>query len=414
MMVLRTSVAFLASALAFLPICGATGATYVIQPDGLGDYATIQEAILAAGDGDVIELTDGTFGGDGNRDIMVPSRDLTIRSQSGDPMACVIDCEGSARAEHRGFYFEAAVGTGDVLLDGIGVMNGYTTGNGGGLIIEGADTMVENCIIAQCTSDGSLTRGGGVYVSSSSSPHFVDCIITGCTAGYGGGVNIYQAGGVFESCTVIDNSATAIVGGVYMQSARDCHFSECSIVSNEAPRIAGVRASNSTSYVISFEGCSISRNLSTYGDAWGLMLYTDAIVTNCTIVENVASFGVGAGVYCFGDDCELTRCIIAYTENGFGIAASAEGNEPTLTCCDVYGNADGDYDAIVGDQTGVNNNFSLPPGLCDRENGDYRLFDTSPCLATASPCGLLVGAYDQGCDSPVEHMSWGAIKVLYQ
>jgi hypothetical protein len=414
MMVPRASTVLLALVLALFPVCDATGVTYVVQPDGLGDYATIQEAVSAATDTDIIELTDGVFTGEGNRDIMVPSRGITIRSQSGDPTACIIDCEGSARAEHRGFYFETSVGTGDVTLQGVGVMNGYTTGNGGGILIEGADTVVENCIVSQCATDGGLTRGGGVYVSSEGSPHFVDCVITECTAGYGGGVNIYQAGGTFESCTIVDNTATAVVGGVYMQSARDCCFSECSIVSNEAPRTAGVRAHNSTSYVISFEGCSISRNVSTYSDAWGLRLYTDAVVTNCTIVENAASFGVGAGVYCSGDDCELTRCIVAHTGSGFGVAASAEGNEPVVTCCDVYGNDDGEYDAVVGDQTGVNSNFSLEPGFCGLETGDYRLFDTSPCLATASPCGLLVGAYDQGCDSPAEQTSWGSIKALYR
>jgi pectin methylesterase-like acyl-CoA thioesterase len=81
----------------------AFGTIYVISPDGLGDYPTIQAAVNAATDGDIIELTDGTFTGDGNRDIAVPSRPITIRSQSGNCTDCVIDCQGNARAEHRDF-----------------------------------------------------------------------------------------------------------------------------------------------------------------------------------------------------------------------------------------------------------------------------------------------------------------------
>ena len=54
--------------------------TYTVSPDGLGDYPTIQTAVDDAGDGDVIELTDGTFTGDGNRDVVVPAVNLTIRS----------------------------------------------------------------------------------------------------------------------------------------------------------------------------------------------------------------------------------------------------------------------------------------------------------------------------------------------
>ncbi|MEA3409310.1 MAG: hypothetical protein U9Q95_03080, partial [Candidatus Eisenbacteria bacterium] len=54
--------------------------------------------------------------------------------------------------------------------------------------------------------------------------------------------------------------------------------------------------------------------------------------------------------------------------------------------CDVYENADGDYDSAVGDQTGSNFNFSLDPELCGIEFADYWLFDTSPCLDKNSPC----------------------------
>ena len=43
---------------------GAAAETYVVTPDGTGDFPTIQTAIDAAGDGDIIELTDGTFTGD--------------------------------------------------------------------------------------------------------------------------------------------------------------------------------------------------------------------------------------------------------------------------------------------------------------------------------------------------------------
>ena len=47
----------------------ASAATHVVRPDGAGDYPTIQAAIVAAAGGDIIELTDGTFTGDGNRDV---------------------------------------------------------------------------------------------------------------------------------------------------------------------------------------------------------------------------------------------------------------------------------------------------------------------------------------------------------
>jgi hypothetical protein len=55
-------------AVVLLPAAGAT--TYVVHPDGTGDSPTIQAAIDASSDGDVVELTNGTFTGDGNRDLV--------------------------------------------------------------------------------------------------------------------------------------------------------------------------------------------------------------------------------------------------------------------------------------------------------------------------------------------------------
>ena len=73
-------------------VSSASAATYVVQPDGTGDFPTIQAAINAVVDTDIIELADGTFTGDGNRDLDYLGKAITIRSQSGDPSVCVIDC----------------------------------------------------------------------------------------------------------------------------------------------------------------------------------------------------------------------------------------------------------------------------------------------------------------------------------
>ncbi|HXS08850.1 MAG TPA: hypothetical protein VN852_02595, partial [Candidatus Krumholzibacteria bacterium] len=43
-------------------------ATWTVKPDGTGDSPSIKAAILAASNGDVILLTDGTFSGAANRD----------------------------------------------------------------------------------------------------------------------------------------------------------------------------------------------------------------------------------------------------------------------------------------------------------------------------------------------------------
>lgn len=396
------------AALAALTAGTAAGTTYVISPDGLGDYPTIQAAVDAVGDGDIIELTDGTFKGEGNRDIAVMSRSFTIRSQSNSYMDCIIDCEGSARAEHRGFQFGTAVGTGGVTLEGVGIINGYVTDSGGGIWILGASPTISNCAIAWCTADGGATKGGGVYLSDGAHPYVSRCLISMNTAGYGGGIAIHDASGMFLSCDITDNTATSIAGGVHITGDGVVQFGECDIVSNEAPLAGGIRMSGNNKYFLS---CNISRNTATVEHSGGIWLQ-GGTVGGCTIVGNSAVQD-GGGVYCHAGTGVLATCLIAFTENGYGVGAS-EGYAPSLSCCDVYDNAGGNYDAEVGDQTGFDDNFSLDPELCGIDIADYRLLDTSPCLGTNSPCGQPVGAFDQGCDEPVEEMSWGSVKGLWR
>ncbi len=107
----------LIAALALLPLSSATATTRIVQPDGAGDYPTVQAAINVASHGDTIELTDGIFLGDGNRDINFNGRSITVRSQSGNPEACIIECEGTEEETHRGFIFDSGEGPTSVVRD---------------------------------------------------------------------------------------------------------------------------------------------------------------------------------------------------------------------------------------------------------------------------------------------------------
>jgi hypothetical protein len=71
----------------------AMATTYLVNPDGSGDFATIQDAIDASSADDTILLGDGTFTGVGNRDLEI-RRPLIFMSAGGDPALCVVDAEG--------------------------------------------------------------------------------------------------------------------------------------------------------------------------------------------------------------------------------------------------------------------------------------------------------------------------------
>ncbi len=400
------ALAAVALAVSVLP---AAAEYYFVSADGLGDFPTIQAAVDAAVDGDVILLTAGTFTGDGNRDIVVPSKNIAILSQDDDPTLCIIDCEGSARAEHRGFHF-TSTGTGSAELYGIAVINGYTTSNGGGIWIEDASPRLENCAVGSCVVVGSSLKGGGIYVEGiSASPTIIDCIFTGNTADYGGGIGI-GSGGYFEGCTVIDNTGEYIAGGIYIASNFPLEFVECEIVSNTGWKAGGLRmAGNQTTLT----DCVIARNDSEWSHSGGIWLQSGDVV-GCTIVDNTSAIQ-GANVTCLAGTGTLENCIVAFGAGGDGDGIyAAEGYQPTVICCDVYGNAGDDYGGELTDQTGINGNIMQDPEICGIGFEDYQLFDTSPCLPGGNGCGVLMGALGVGCDSPVEERSWGTIKAMYR
>lgn len=103
----------------------AGGNTYVVKPDGTGDFPTIQAALYAAYDGDEILLTDGVFKGDGNRNLFFIGKAVTVRSQNGLACNCIIDAEGAPSTPRRGFNIKAAVGPDTVIRD-LTIRNGMT------------------------------------------------------------------------------------------------------------------------------------------------------------------------------------------------------------------------------------------------------------------------------------------------
>lgn len=85
-----------------------------------GPKATIQAGIDTAIDGDTVLVADGTYTGDGNKNLDFTSKLITLCSEHG-PVNCIIDCEGSG----RGFSFDDGE-TSTSVLDGFTITNGQS------------------------------------------------------------------------------------------------------------------------------------------------------------------------------------------------------------------------------------------------------------------------------------------------
>jgi predicted outer membrane repeat protein len=192
--------------------------TWYIMPDGTGDAPTIQAGIDSATTGDEVVLANGTFGGPGNRDIDYHGKAVTVRSESGDPAMCIVDCPGDYFEPHRGFYFNSGEGPGSVL-EGVTITNAWAGGGlpdnlGGGVYCKNQSSpTIANCFFIRNHAE----RGGGaISCRDYSSPTLTNCVLASNSAGwYGGGLRCEDySSPTFTNCTFWGNSAH-YGGGVY-------------------------------------------------------------------------------------------------------------------------------------------------------------------------------------------------------
>jgi predicted outer membrane repeat protein len=361
--------------------------TWYISPDGTGDAPTIQAGIDSAQPGDEVVLADGTFTGNGNRDITYTGKAITIRSESGDPDLCIIDCDGSPATPHRGFCFTYGEGRSSVL-EGVTIANGY------------------------------FDQGGAIYCVGS--PTIRNCKLIGnCVSDIGGGAVIGYCCPLFSYCDFIWNHASRLGGGVWCLAYSQV-FEHCSFVENTAGSGGGIYTDDGENLFV--DHCTFWHNTASGGGAgMGCGGVNHVHVTNCTFCANQAPQGGGIGGGFCVVPCSLTvsNSIIAYSIAGEAIYW---GNPNTIfmTCCDLYGNAGGDYVGSIADRNGTSGNFSACPSFCYADLGDFHLCDESPCAPGNHPYGYdcgLVGAWDVGCScgpTQIEPTSWGLIKNMYR
>jgi len=384
-------------------------ATWTVNPDGSGDYPTIQAAVDASADGDEILLGNGTFGpGAGNRDVDFGGKAISIRSASGNADVCVIDCGGAG-----GFRFMSQEGPASELA-AITIVDAGS--NYGALFCLASSPSIHDVVVlnsrgvncwglAAPTLTNVTLRGGRIpAVACAASP----AVLVGC---------------LIESNTI--SGTTRSVGAIHL------------------------RASD-----VTLDGCTIRGNGSTDPSPWGIggigVRHSDPVIRNTVITGNRGA--IGGGLYV--EDASvvtLDHCTIASNEGtqGGGLTLWSLGVSPVVYVRNsiVWGNcgSDGqtaylphagtvlDIDCSDVDPGGIEGPgtvvlgadvLSVDPLFCAPDvcgsglpiAGVYTLATGSPALT--HPCGAM-GALGAGCASTsagalLEARSWGAIKAGYR
>ena len=215
-----------------------------------------------------------------------------------------------------------------------------------------------------------------------------------------------------------------VAGGMFIGDSpgliiESCSFVDCVFLANYGITDGGgLGCATNASPVL--ESCVFADNRASRGGGVWCAVLSAPVLVNCTFYGN-RGYDEGAGIYCLEESSPVfDRTIIAYSSGGGAIVCEDTMSSATLTCCDVYGNVDGDWTRCVADQLGTSGNLSAAPLFCDSAGGDFTLEACSPCLPGNHPdgydCGSIIGAFGSGCGcgTPIGPSTWGMIKAVYR
>ncbi len=413
-----------------------------VAPDGTGDYPTIQAAILAAEDGDIVELLDGTYTGEGNRDLDYYGKAITVRSQSGDPAACILDAEGTAEQPHHGVTFHYGVGP-ETVLEGVTITGAYdgairaygastfatvrecviknnqgvdTSGaicGGGGLRLvncvfeqdagytgralhmsDAATMEIQGCLFKNHSGD----RGGAIYCRGSD-PHFMDCHFESNQAFDGGGAIWFQEGcqAVLEQCSFTSNQAQ-VQGGALFFWEGTLELTGCEFQANTAQDAGGALGSWYGS--VTMTGCEFRLNTSAHSGGAVRTDYAAVSLEDCLFEGNSApNSGAlrfsGPGAVQVGDCTFLGNHA---TTQGGAVAASYCGDLVDLSGCAFLDNTAGTGGGAVYNSESIMvlhqctlGGNEAPEGSGIFTAGSYADLDLLNCLVTENLSGEGVG-----------------------
>jgi len=367
----------------FLCLNCALSATTIHIP---GDSATIQAGINGAVNGDTVLVADGTYIGDGNRDIDFLGKAIVVMSENG-PENTIINCEGGDTEPHRGFLFANGEDTVSIL-SGFKIQGGYghfdgpdmESQAGGILFINNSSPLIYNCIFIDNFSE----EYGGALGLRGASPVIRDCTIKLNTA-YGWGGGIYSVGSSPNIVnTIIEGNESNNGGGALLVTGIP-YFDNCIFLNNSSSRGGGVLINTSSPII---NNCIFYNNYGGNGGAIFIQNSDNAVVSNCTFTNNESPNA------CINSDNSfllIEYSIIAFNIDGQSVA----GGVPQLVCCDLFGNDGGDWVGGIFNQFGIDGNISVDPLFCDTANGNFNISISSPCHPDSS-CGL-IGSNDVGC-----------------
>ncbi len=333
------------------------------------DYFTIQAAIDASSNGDLIIVKPGIY----KENLNFNGKEVTVRSTNPEDNDIVVTTIIDGDEKGRVVRFENGEGEGTVL-QGFTIINGVAGNhNGGGIFITNSSCpVIKNCIfynntaaygaaitvtqescvvIEECHFSANVAtsrRGAAIYVINKSSAEIWNSIFVNHEGGNGvihiGSTYTDESSAVINGNTINNNTTDSGTGAIVVTAVSSAEIANNTITNNTG------RGDNSPGGIyIGFESTATITNNTISGNkgrsVGAIVIYRESVATisGNTITENVAgnqdeSYGIGGGItLTYLGEATITDNIISdnkawsATHGGGGIAIYSWGQETYAT-----------------------------------------------------------------------------------
>ncbi len=402
----------------------ASGATLRVDCTGGAEYATIQEAVTAAADGDTLLVAACVY----EEYVVVDSKNLTLVGSG----ATGTELRWSGTQPTLVFANHPLSEHGKSYLTDLAVRH---TGGRHSIDCEYGTIVLEHCVTEGWVYVGGYTSNG--IVDGDVEAH--DCRLGAVSVS---GFAIHPS--IFQDCAIdmlrssggSDPSGVGCDALVHSSNNRIDYFSVTGgtvrsvgdsigrVITWETYHVMSDFASEDSRIgylfgdgggAVSITGCSVD-SVFFDGDLRADFEMTGSLVLGNAVLHNGGPYneaGISVVQSTFGGRLELTGSLdgsnVELTSSVVAGQLSGSGGSNTLirnNCLGVAPSFSGGVlvDNVVGD-----------PLFCDVAGGDYSVQECSPCVGGALGGGVS-GAFGIGCpcSSPVEAMSWGSLKALFR
>ena len=332
------------------------------------DHATIQGAIDASVNGDIIAIAAGVY----QENALNPGgKAITIQGTLNEDgsLATIIYAWifGSA---FPAVVFDSGEDSNTKLMDLV-LYDASSETDGGGIYCNGSSPTITNCTIRSTDTWG---HGGGIALTANSNPIISGCTIFSCS-GIGGGIYCHDSNPTISDCMILQciSRHSGGGGGIHCDNSSPT-VTNCTILENgsgtgakgekEIINGGGICLENNSNPL--FTDCTISNNFSAWvlqgedfqhseggqgddeDDAWieqwsqpagGIGCYnSSATFTRCLISCNTAS--EGGGIYALNSSLVISECMISGNKAN-PLSAPEEEDEPLLFSGGAIASIDG-------------------------------------------------------------------------